>query len=83
MQRARLRWGKQWPHLETGALTGRLIAEMRGGLGAGSSPAELEGKRLVALHQLLHEAKFRDPSGDHLSPAGARARASFPEHHRH
>ena len=43
---------------------------MRGGLDPGSSPAELEGKKLVALHQLLHEAKFRDPSGEHLSPAG-------------
>ena len=63
--------------LETGAWrngvpmrAGRLIAEMRGGLDPCSSPAQLEGKKLVALHQLLHEARFRDPSGDHLSPAG-------------
>jgi hypothetical protein len=24
------------------------------------------------LHQLLHEAKFKDPDGAHLSPAGLR-----------
>ena len=25
---------------------------------------------MVRLHQLLHEARFADPTGDHLSPAG-------------
>ena len=49
---------------------GRLIAEMRGGVDGDSAPRDLDGKQAVALHQLLHEAKFKDPCGDHLSPAG-------------
>ena len=54
-----------------GAPAGRLIAEMRGGVDGGTAPRELDSKQAVALHQLLHEAKFKDPCGDHLSPAGA------------
>jgi hypothetical protein len=27
-------------------------------------------KQVVRLHQLLHEARFDEPKGDHLSPAG-------------
>ena len=34
-------------------------------------PAELSDKQIIRLHQLLHEAKFADPDGRHLSPAGA------------
>ena len=26
--------------------------------------------QVVRLHQLLHEARFSDPNGNHLSPAG-------------
>ena len=26
--------------------------------------------QVVRLHQLLHEARFDEPNGDHLSPAG-------------
>ena len=53
---------------------GRLIAELRGD----SAPRDLDGKQAVALHQLLHEAKFRDPCGDHLSPAGGPLPAALP-----
>ena len=50
--------------------TGRLIAEMRGGVDEDTAPQDLTNKQVVALHQLLHEAKFKDPDKDHLSPAG-------------
>ena len=43
---------------------------MRGGVDGDTAPRDLDGKQAVALHQLLHEAKFKDPCGDHLSPAG-------------
>ena len=36
-------------------------------------PSELDSKEIVRLHQLLHEAKFKDPDGSHLSPAGQQA----------
>ncbi|CAK0734996.1 hypothetical protein CVIRNUC_000513 [Coccomyxa viridis] len=49
---------------------GRLIAEMRGGVDEDMPPQNLTNKQTVALHQLLHEAKFKDPDKDHLSPAG-------------
>lgn len=49
---------------------GRLIAEMRCGVDEDTAPAELDNKQIVSLHQLLHEAKFKDPDKDHLSPAG-------------
>ena len=51
--------------------TGRLIAEMRGGVDEDTAPQDLTNKQVVALHQLLHEAKFKDPDKDHLSPAGS------------
>lgn len=51
-------------------MAGRLIAEVRGGLDADMHPHELYNKQIVSLHQLLHEAKFKDPDKDHLSPAG-------------
>lgn len=54
---------------------GRLIQEMRSGAEAELDPKELEEKQLVRLHQLLHEAKFKDPDSSHLSPAGS---APFP-----
>lgn len=44
---------------------------MRGGVDEDSGPQDLSNKQTVALHQLLHEAKFKDPDKDHLSPAGA------------
>ena len=50
---------------------GRLIAEVRGGVDEDMPPQNLTNKQTVALHQLLHEAKFKDPDKDHLSPAGA------------
>ncbi|KAK9916719.1 hypothetical protein WJX75_006211 [Coccomyxa subellipsoidea] len=49
---------------------GRLIAEMRCGVDEDTLPGELDNKQVVSLHQLLHEAKFKDPDKDHLSPAG-------------
>ena len=39
--------------------------------------AELNGKQITRVHQLLHEAKFRDPSGDRLSPAGKTLKQQF------
>jgi len=33
-------------------------------------PGELDNKQITRLHQLLHEAKFKEPDGSHLSPAG-------------
>ena len=44
---------------------------MRGGVDEDMPPQNLTNKQTVALHQLLHEAKFKDPDKDHLSPAGA------------
>eukprot|EP00884_Botryococcus_braunii_P009390 jgi/Botrbrau1/18452/Bobra.0072s0035.1 len=49
---------------------GRLIQEMRSGAEAEMDPKDLEEKQVVRLHQLLHEAKFKDPDSSHLSPAG-------------
>ena len=43
---------------------------MRGGVDGDAAPKDLTNKQMVALHQLLHEAKFKDPDKDHLSPAG-------------
>jgi hypothetical protein len=51
-------------------VAGRLIAEIRGGLDEDMHPRDLDNKQIVSLHQLLHEAKFKDPDKDHLSPAG-------------
>uniref|UniRef100_A0A1D2A4G6 DNA topoisomerase 6 subunit B n=1 Tax=Auxenochlorella protothecoides TaxID=3075 RepID=A0A1D2A4G6_AUXPR len=51
-------------------LSGRILDEMQAGVSADMTPAELGDKQLVRLHQLLHEVKFPDPSGNHLSPAG-------------
>ena len=50
---------------------GRLISESRSGADPTMKPAELSDKQIIRLHQLLHEAKFDDPDGRHLSPAGA------------
>ena len=49
---------------------GRLIDEMRSGADPDMYPSALTNKQTVRLHQLLHEAKFRDPDGSHLRPAG-------------
>lgn len=46
------------------------MEEMRSGVTAGMAPAGLSDKQALRLHQLLHDAKFADPRGDHLSPAG-------------
>lgn len=49
---------------------GRLIDEMRSGADVETRPGELDNKQITRLHQLLHEAKFKEPDGSHLSPAG-------------
>ena len=43
---------------------------MRCGADPNMSPKELDTTQVARLHQLLHEAKFPDPDGSHLSPAG-------------
>lgn len=43
---------------------------MRSGADVEMHPRELDNKQITRLHQLLHEAKFKDPDGSHLSPAG-------------
>jgi DNA topoisomerase VI subunit B len=48
----------------------RLASEVRAGVSPDTPPASLDAKQAVRLHQLLHEARFPDPPGDHLSPAG-------------
>lgn len=48
----------------------RLASEIRAGVEPGTAPPTLDNKQAVRLHQLLHEARFPDPPGDHLSPAG-------------
>ena len=53
-------------------IPGRLIDESRSGAVAELRPSELDNKQIARLHQLFHEAKFRDPDGDHLSPAGTK-----------
>lgn len=35
-----------------------------------TSPAELTVKQLVAMHDLLHQLRFENPDGAHLSPVG-------------
>jgi hypothetical protein len=52
---------------------GRLVEELRSGVGPQSDPKSLKEAQLVRLHQLLHEVRFADPKGAHLSPAGGRA----------
>ncbi|KAF8057634.1 TOP6B [Scenedesmus sp. PABB004] len=52
------------------ALAGRLVSELRAGVSAGTDPKSLTSQQVVRLHQLLHEVRFADPSGGHLSPAG-------------
>lgn len=52
------------------ALAGRLVSEMRGGVTAATEPKSITPQQAVRLHQLLHEVRFADPSGSHLSPAG-------------
>ncbi|KAK9809996.1 hypothetical protein WJX72_003097 [[Myrmecia] bisecta] len=49
---------------------GRLISEMRIDADPSMAPQDLTEKQIVRMHQLLHEAKFKDPDGSHLSPAG-------------
>jgi len=51
-------------------LAGRIIDEMRAGADPHMSPEELDQRQLLRLHQLLHEVRFPDPDGAHLSPAG-------------
>lgn len=48
--------------------------EMQAGVTADTAPSELTLQQVARLHQLLHEVKFPDPTGDHLSPAGGSAR---------
>jgi DNA topoisomerase-6 subunit B len=49
-------------------LAERIAEEM--GSGALTNPADLEEQDILRLHQLLHEVRFPDPDGKHLSPAG-------------
>ena len=49
---------------------GRLISEMQAGVDAHTAPRTVSASQATRLHQILHEAKFADPSGSHLSPAG-------------
>ena len=53
------------------ASAGRLIDEMRSGATPDMAPGKLGQPQVVRLHQLLHEARFADPDGGHLSPAGS------------
>ena len=57
-----------WPGGCTHA--GRLIDEMRAGAEPDMAPQELSSSQMMRLHQLMHEVKFQDPDGAHLSPAG-------------
>ena len=59
-------------------LSGRLIDEMRCGADVETPPGELDNKQITRLHQLLHEAKFKEPDGSHLSPAGLPPPALLP-----
>ncbi|GIL73715.1 hypothetical protein Vretimale_5397 [Volvox reticuliferus] len=52
------------------ALAERLVGEMQAGVEGDMNPRQLTDKQVVRLHQLLHEVRFYDPKGDHLSPAG-------------
>ncbi|EFJ46844.1 hypothetical protein VOLCADRAFT_62055 [Volvox carteri f. nagariensis] len=52
------------------ALAERLAGEMQAGVEGDTNPKHLTDKQVVRLHQLLHEVRFDDPKGDHLSPAG-------------
>ena len=49
-------------------LSERIADEL--GSGALMDPADLEEQDILRLHQLLHEVRFPDPDGHHLSPAG-------------
>jgi len=51
-------------------LAARLVEEMRAGVDPDMDPKELTSQQVVRLHQLLHEVRFAEPSGNHLSPAG-------------
>ncbi len=44
---------------------------MQAGVDASTNPRAVSASQATRLHQILHEAKFADPSGNHLSPAGA------------
>ena len=53
------------------ALALRLLGELKGaGLKADGAPQAATAAQAARLHHLLREARFRDPSGAHLSPAG-------------
>jgi hypothetical protein len=51
---------------------------MRSGAEADMDPKDLDEKQIVRLHQLLHEAKFKDPDSSHLSPAGTLSPSPLP-----
>lgn len=46
------------------------MAELRSGVDEDTDPQDLSPQQVARLHQLLQEARFRDPDGGHLSPAG-------------
>ena len=49
---------------------GRLVAELGKGFDPGMSPKEVTETQATRIQQLLSYARFADPSGDCLSPAG-------------
>ncbi|GFH29029.1 DNA topoisomerase 6 subunit B, partial [Haematococcus lacustris] len=51
-------------------LAERLVDEMRSGVSPDTPPQQLTSQQIVRLHELLHAARFADPKGTHLSPAG-------------
>ncbi|KAG9156215.1 hypothetical protein Leryth_021623 [Lithospermum erythrorhizon] len=51
-------------------LAERLIGEMGPDFSAKMSVKSLSSEQIVRIHQLFRQAKFDDPSGDCLSPAG-------------
>jgi len=51
-------------------LAERMCAEIGLGVEEETPPDDLSEKQVMRLHQLLHQARFPDPRGAHLSPAG-------------
>lgn len=49
-------------------LAEKIALEMR--CDPATSPTELTSRQIVAMHDLLHQVRFDNPDGSHLSPAG-------------
>ncbi|XP_031261680.1 DNA topoisomerase 6 subunit B [Pistacia vera] len=52
------------------SLAERLIGEMGPGFSPKTAVKSLTSEQIIRIHQLFRQAKFDDPSGDCLSPAG-------------